>query len=109
MTKDLLMKDQQIMVVEDALSRKKGNRNGGKGVAWPLESLFNHGIARYHGICFAGGKYGSNLPKLVVTESYIDDKGNGNQKKDWSASDIRISNETAARANICIKLPDGVC
>ena len=61
MMKDLLIKDQQIMVLEDALSRKKGILNGGKGLVWSLESISKHCIARYQGICFAPGKYGSNL------------------------------------------------
>ena len=108
MTKDLLMKDQQIMVLEEALSRKKGNRNGGKGLAWSLENLSKHGIARYQGICFAAGKYGTQLAKQIVTESFIDENDDGNQRQDWSSSAIKASADTAGKAKVYVKLPDGV-
>lgn len=108
MMKDLQMKDQQIMILEQVLCAKKGNRNGGKGLAWSLDNLAKQGIARYQGICFAAGKYGTQIAKLLITETFIDEKDDDLQKRDWGPSAIKVSNEEASKAKIFVKLPDGV-
>ena len=108
MIKDLHIKTQQIEALEDALARKKGDRGGNKALPWSLESLSRCGIERYQGICLSAGKHGSKLAKLMVTETFIDEKNRGYQKQDWSPSASKVSNEMATKLKIYVKLPDGV-
>ena len=108
MVKDLHVKTQQIEALEDALSRKKGGRWGERSLPWSLQSLSKSGIARYQGICLSAGKYGSKLAKLLITESFIDEKNGSIQKQDWTASATKISNINARSSMIHVQLPDGV-
>lgn len=107
MRKDLQMKNQQITALEEALSRKRSNSSGRK-MPWSLDSLSKCGLARYQGICFSAGKYGTKLAKLLITESYIDETNEGYQKQDWTPSATKVSNETANKSIVSVKLPDGV-
>lgn len=109
MSKDMQMKNLQITALEEALSRKRNNGSGKKTIPWSLENLSKHGLARYQGICFAAGKYGTNLAKLVVSEMFIDEKDDFNQKQDWTPSATKVSTDTADKAVVFVKLPDGVC
>ena len=108
MVKDLHMKTQQIMALEDALSRKRNPRGSGKGTPWSMESLSKCGLDRYQGICLTAGKYGTKLAKLLVTESYIDEKNENYQKQDWTPSSTKVTNETGQKSVVFVKLPDGV-
>lgn len=107
--KDLNLKTQQLAAIEDALCRKRGgNSSSGPAATWSLESLSKQGIAQYQGICFAAGKYGTKLAKLLVTETFIDENGDCNQKQDWGPSSTKVSAERAKEAVVFVKLPDGV-
>lgn len=108
MLKDLHMKTQQIVALEDMLSRKRNRQGSGKLVPWSMESLSKFGLDRYQGICLAAGKYGTKLAKLLVTESYIDEKHENYQKQDWTPSSTKVTNETGQKSIVFVKLPDGV-
>lgn len=108
MVKDLHMKGQQIVALEEALSRKRNNGGIKKGLPWSMESLSKYGMDRYQGICLAAAKYGTKLAKLLVTESFIDEKDEHYQKQDWTPSSTKVTNENAHKAVVCVKLPDGV-
>ena len=72
-----------------------------------MDNLRDTNIATYQGICLAAGDLAKKEAKVITTETYIDDKGNGLRMRNWRGSSTVVSVALAKEAIQYVVLPNG--